>query len=68
MCDEGALAAVRGESPKAWRDYGAGEQRRNAAEAPRPSGLRVKKRVCCVARLANIPDIRRASRFASIAF
>src|SRR5258706_11350723 len=39
VCDGGALAAVPGASPKAYRVYGEGEQRRNAANTPRPSVL-----------------------------
>jgi hypothetical protein len=61
------LDAVQGARPKAYREYGKGEQRRNAPNIAPSLWVAAKKRGCIVARLANIPDIGCASRLASIA-
>src|SRR6266705_4286813 len=67
-CDGVAVGAVQGASPKPYRAYGEGSQRRNAPKATPSRRVADKKRVCFVARLADMPDIGFAARLASIAF
>ena len=62
-CDGGGFGAIK--SPKAYRQYGEGEQRRNA---PKAHLLRVAAKKHVHSRLAHILDIRCTSRLASHRF